>query len=325
MKKLYFLTILMLTAQHSMSQNLLPNGNFEIYIDCPLWYNDIDSAWAWSNPMTNEPGISGTPDYFHACANYPVSMPSNFKGYQQAHSQWAYAGIYLKEGNGIYANHREYLQTYFNAPLIAGNCYKFQMYVNLSNHCRYTTGDIGVKISNTFLSGITNQDPLLYLPSISNPSTNTFDSLRWTLVSGEFTATGGELYLLIGNFKTDLQTTLTLYNTASPAEYIYCYIDDVSLKPCVTTVGSSEQSENQSIRFYPNPASDYVYLESKSPIEDAAVHIYDVAGKEVRNKNFNKGTSANTFFIDTATLCKGIYLLSIITDTQHLVSRFVKD
>lgn len=325
MKKLYCLIILTGFSKLIAGQNnLVPNGDFEIYVDCPLWYNDLDSAYAWSNPMTNIPNISGTPDFFHECANYPVGMPSNFQGYQYAHSKWAYAGIYLTEGNGANANHREYLQTYLTAPLIAGNCYHFQMYVNLSNHCRYTTDDIGVKISSNFLSGINNQAPLLYLPSVDNPSTNKMDTLNWTLVEGDYIASGGELYLLIGNFKTDLQTTTVLYNPSSPVDYIYCYIDDVSLQSCSGTVNVNEHNTVNKIVTYPNPAEDIININCGEILKNAAFTIYDFAGNAIFYDIINSETNG-IFTFNSSKLKKGLYMLNITTESEQIISRFVKN
>lgn len=325
MKKLYCFIILIWTYNINSAQNLIPNGDFEIYVDCPYWYNDLDTAYAWSNPMTNVPDVSGTPDYFHACANYPVGVPENFQGFQQARSKFAYAGIYLTEGSGANADNREYIQTFLNAPLVAGKCYHFEMYINLSNNCRYTTDDIGVKISSNFLSGINNQEPLLYIPDIINLSSNTFDTLNWTLVSGDYVATGGELYLLIGNFKNDLQTTSILYNNSSPHDYIYCYIDDVSLTRCLTTVSINDQEMNAAISIYPNPAKDVLNIRTNELMKNPLIHIYDVSGKEVRMESFINTMDDVKVSLDISKFCKGLYIISVTTDTQNLVTKFVKD
>ncbi len=315
--------MLFLSAFTTAQNNLIPNGDFEIYVDCPIWYNDLDSAYAWSNPMTNIPTISGTPDFFHECANYPVGMPSNFQGYQYAHSKWAYAGIYLKEGVGANADHREYLQTYFTSPLVAGNCYHFEMYVNLSNNCRFTTDDIAVRISNTFLSGINNQDPLLYLPSIVNLEFNTFDTLNWTLVSGDYEATGGEMYLVIGNFKTDLQTSTIVYNPSSPVDYIYCYIDDVSLKTCQSTTSISSHTDETDIKLYPNPSSNFLNIEYPKSGYNFIVEIHDYSGKMIEcSTEYNSAESL--IEVDTKTMKEGIYLVTIKSDSRIINKKFVK-
>lgn len=305
-----------------MTQNLIPNGDFEIYVDCPYWYNDLDTAYAWSNPMTNIPDVSGTPDYFHYCANYPVGVPYNFQGFQEAHSKFAYAGIYLTEGVGINTDKREYIQTYLNTPLEAGKRYHFEMYVNLANNCRYTTDDIGVKLSTVFLSGINNQDPLLYIPDIINLSSNSFDTLNWTLVSGDYVAAGGEVYLVIGNFKNDLQTTSTLYNISSPHEYIYCYIDDVSLTPAVTTVNIEEQKLYSMINVYPNPANDIINIRSNKMRKNDLIRIYNITGQVSLLRNVD--TDGN-ISININELSKGVYILSLTINDNQVFKKFIKD
>ena len=332
MKKLYCLIILIKVCHVSNGQtidnfpNLLPNGGFEIYSDCPTWYNDLDSAYAWSNPMTNIPSVSGTPDYFNACAiSYPVGVPENFQGYQPAHSGYAYAGILLEECSGINYNYREYLQTYFNTPLLAGQCYHFEMYVNLGNNCRFTTDDIGVVISDNYLSGINNHDPLLFIPSIVNASNVVFDTLNWTLVAGDYSARGGEFYLTIGNFNSDWHTSTILYNNSSPLDYIYCYIDDVSLTRCSTSVNINDHEASRNITIYPNPASNYITINTGMRIENAVTNIADIAGKKVESANFVSATDGSSMTIDVSKFAKGMYLLNIFSDTQHFVSKFVKE
>ena len=279
MKKRYCLILLILTCKVCTAQNLVPNGDFEIYVDCPYWYNDLDSLYAWTNPMTNVPFVSGTPDFFHDCGNFPVGMPSNYQGYQWAHSKWAYVGIYLEDNIGTNSNHREYLQTNLISPLIGGVTYLFKMYVNLSNKCRFSTHEIGVVFNESLLSGINNQDPLLYLPDVNNVPTNNFDTLSWTLVSGFYTATGGESFIVIGNFKNDLQTETILYNNASPIDYIYCYIDDVSLTPLSTTT-VNELNASQSIAIFPNPATDQINFITTKDWINPVIKVYDIASHE---------------------------------------------
>ena len=331
MQKLYCLIILSGVCLVSNAQtvthiqNLIPNGSFEIYSDCPTWFNDLDSAYAWSNPMTNIPFVSGTPDYFNECAYYPIGVPQNIQGYQPAHTGFAYAGILLGERVELNYNYREYLQTFFNPPLIAGQCYHFEMYVNLGNNCRYTTDDIAVLINDIYLSGINNHDPLLYIPSIINPTNNTFDTLNWTSVSGDYIARGGELYLIIGNFNSDLHTSISLYNNSSPNDYVYCYIDDVSLTPCTTTVNINDRATVAKIKIYPNPANNYITISTEGIMENSFIYIVDIAGRNIESLNFENVKDNGKMTIDISNFSKGMYLINIISSNQHLINKFVKE
>ena len=79
-------------------QNLVPNGDFETYSQCPDNIGLVHLAVPWTNT-----GGGTTPDYFHVCGppiiappdTFPnAGVPENVFGFQSAHSGEAYAGIY---------------------------------------------------------------------------------------------------------------------------------------------------------------------------------------------------------------------------------------
>ena len=152
-----------------------------------------------------------------------MQVPKNHLTYQFAHSGVAYVGGYS------YANLHEYIESPLSQTLSQGACYHLQMYVNLHNNSKYTSSDIGVYFSDTAIANVA-KSVLPFIPQISNPSTNVFDTLNWTLVEGYYTASGKENYIVIGNFKNDSQTNLTMINSSGDP-WMYYLMDDVSLVP----------------------------------------------------------------------------------------------
>ncbi len=227
MKKHIILVQLLLICGICNSQNLIPNGDFEQHTGCPGNLSQLSDANYWIQPST------GTADYFNQCANNPISnVPITEFGFQIAHSGGAFAGIRTWTTGGI--NYREYIETPFSSiagsSLVANECYHFQMYVNLCNHCKYNSNDIGVYFSDTLISGVGNWNVLPYVPQLYN-NTSYADTLNWMLISGNYTAHGGESYLIIGNFKSDVLTDTTIGNPAGNENMAYFYFDDVSLVP----------------------------------------------------------------------------------------------
>src|SRR4030095_4183480 len=168
-----------------------------------------------------------SPDYMNACANpLPAGVPQNGVGYQQTHSGEGYAGCYLT-GGGFYT---EYIQVHLAAPLVAGNEYLFKMYAVLHNKSETASDDIGAYFSVTAPTsagvGYLNGNPV---PQITNPSGNVItDTLNWQLITGTYTATGGESYLTIGHFKPD---SLVNYISLPYGNLgTYYYFDDISLE-----------------------------------------------------------------------------------------------
>ncbi|OBW43166.1 hypothetical protein AB670_00358 [Chryseobacterium sp. MOF25P] len=70
--------------------------------------------------------------------------------------------------------------------------------------------------------------------------------------------------------------------------------------------------EKQNIKIYPNPVSDYAYVEIGFDFKDADITLYDMGGRQLQNlKTMNKITKINT-----QNLIQGAYLIGIKTDTE---------
>ncbi|ASK32354.1 secretion protein [Chryseobacterium sp. T16E-39] len=70
--------------------------------------------------------------------------------------------------------------------------------------------------------------------------------------------------------------------------------------------------EKHDIKIYPNPVSDYAYVEIGFDFKDADITLYDMGGRQLQNiKTKNKVTKINT-----QSLIQGAYLVSIKTDTN---------
>ncbi len=212
-------------SEQIYAQNLIPNGGFENFTACPSFASQLTLATPWSNPN------AGTPEYFNSCApfNSWVSVPAQPSGgFQEPHGGEGYAGIFTYRFD--VQNMREYIQVPLVSALEAGECYYFEMFVNLPNDHRYACDRVGAYAS----VGPLNSAGVAYIdvdPDIENtPGIAISDTARWTRINGYFTANGGEDHITIGNFRSD-EESLTIdvnpaawYTTSS-----YLLIDDVSL------------------------------------------------------------------------------------------------
>jgi len=305
MNNLYCVILLFITCGVCNSQNLVPNGDFEEYSGCPQTEARLDSALFWMNPSTNL-ATSGTPDYYNQCAGVGgVGVPDNWSGYTPPHSGVAYSGMYIWSISPL-DSVREYIEAPLTSALVANTCYHFEMYVNLGDRCRYSTADIGVYFSNTAVTGVNNYYPLPFTPQINNNSLNIFDTLNWALVSGNYTAAGGESFLLIGNFKDDLNTTATFVNSNAQFSFIYVFVDDVSLCPCSSPCTTGMEEYNKAtIGVYPNPVSDKLNITINNN-DFAELIIYDISSRKLFDKQFSNAVSINT-----GQLAKGIYIYEV--------------
>ena len=301
MRKQICVIILMLTCRICDAQNLVPNGDFEQYSLCPDFPANLALALFWFNPSTNVQNVSGTSDYYNACANdfYPMNVPGSFTGYQVPHSDSAYAGILLFEHLGV--NYREYIEVQITSTLTSNTCYHFEMYISLGDIGKYTTDDIGIYFSDTVVSNINNYAPLPFIPQINNVTGNYPDTTNWLLVQGDYLATGNENYLIIGNFKDDFSIDTLLYNSQGQnASYIDIVDGSLILTPCT---GIEEQNLNSNIKIYPNPLSDILNIKAWGFSE---IILYDVAARKLLQQKFTNSTTVNT-----EQLAKGLYLYEV--------------
>jgi hypothetical protein len=82
-------------------------------------------------------------------------------------------------------------------------------------------------------------------------------------------------------------------------------------------------AEKQDIRIYPNPVSDYAYVEIGFPLqanEEATIYLHDMTGRQVQTlKTRNQVTKINTI-----ALPQGVYIVTASTQTKTVNTKIVK-
>jgi hypothetical protein len=181
-------------------------------------------------------GTNNSTDYFNACASVvagtSVPYPSG-GGYLPAKTGNAYAGLWGL--NGFTTDYREYLQVQLNNTLVGSQCYFVRYYLNLADQSRWAINNMAAHFS--ILGFTTSGSPALLTPQIfkyGNPIIS--DTINWVEVDGIYSATGGEKFITLGNFKGDSNTdTLIINNSGYYGSYYF--IDDVSVVPIDSIIG----------------------------------------------------------------------------------------
>jgi len=70
---------------------------------------------------------------------------------------------------------------------------------------------------------------------------------------------------------------------------------------------SNQEFSISNILIFPNPVGDELFISSSNDTEDFSLTIYDIMGKSILTKNYNKGDES----INTENLKSGIYFISI--------------
>ena len=199
-KTVFILFLFFISSNFSNSQNLVPNGGFEYYTECPYFDHQIHFAYPWYNPGINN---FGTSDYVNVCSdtfNYFVGVPQNFWGYQHAHNGNGYAHFGLMQG-GIWEN--AYAAEHIGIPLISDlkkdSCYQLEFWISLPDVSCRVPNQIGAYLSYDSLFNYSNLYPNTLIPQLQL-NLDGIDTSSWLKVSGIFTAAGGEKYLWLGGF-----------------------------------------------------------------------------------------------------------------------------
>jgi gliding motility-associated-like protein len=229
MKHLY-LFILIAFASYSKAQNLVPNYSFENLNTCnlPLQFNQV-SNWC---------DYSGYQYLFNICAGFNSSPSSGGVPYSPS-----LMFQYPKTGNGFggvvcYTNaggsgltRNGQLQAHLTQTLTPNKKYIVKFYVNLNNDAQYAIDKICALLTNTPIACNTGSfTTMLASPQIINKNGVISDTLNWVEVCDTITAIGNEQYLIIGNFFSDANTTITQPYPASREITANYNIDDVSVE-----------------------------------------------------------------------------------------------
>jgi len=313
MKKILLSVSLLSILMYVKGQNLIVNPGFEINAPCPGTLGDL-TATGWYNPNT------GNADYFHQCNGGIVGVPSNFIGYQNAHGGVGYVGGDIFTQPPFVTEYREYVEGSLNTPLIAGNCYHFEMWVNHANNSNYATDDIGVYFTPTLITGVPNYNALPYTPQVSNTSGVITDTANWVLVSGDFTAAGGEQYFVIGNFKDDANTSFQFIGSIGN-EFTYYLYDDVSLE-LISCTGINEQaSVSPEFDVYPNPAKDGLFVIDYLLTEKTEIIITNASGRKVLSQFINNQATQ----LNISALRSGVYFIELKGGKNIFRKKFIKE
>lgn len=257
----------------SSAQDLIPNGSFEQVLLCPDFQSQLDRTAFWFDPSE-----MGTPDYYHACAaNAWFETPQSTVGFQEPVDGEAYAGIFLWMGWAATEEVREYLEVELTEALVENRCYRFRLRVNLADFSGFTTDAFGMRFYT---------DSVL-LPTVWPPGDEPHIALApgnfltredWTVLDGEYIATGGERFVMIGNYLFDAETTTQELTGGPPnvGDMAYALVDSVSLTTCLTT----GQTEATPTSRTPGLVLRDGMLHWTGPIESSSAYCaYDVLGR----------------------------------------------
>lgn len=293
MKTISYTLLALAINSFAYSQNLVPNGDFEIFDPCPVTQGHIEYAQPWTNPA------QATPDYFNVCAaGTNGGVPINNRGYQMPFSGDGYAGFLLSSKQSQ-INVREYISVELIEPLVSGETYELQFHLNLANSSNHALSTMGAYFSSSSSFPLNGQ-LIDVIPQIVNETGPLIDTLNWIPISAEYIASGGETFLTIGNFAHDDDSEIEEVN--GTYDWSFYYIDDVSL---TNIISSNLESTLPSVNIYPNPFTNNFNI-TVSKDNHYHLDLFDITGRKILATKFLGDTSVNTH-----KLSDGIYFYEL--------------
>lgn len=256
-------SLFVLIFSSAVSQNLVHNGGFEDFEECPIKMSNLNrDAEYWSAPTL------GTTDYFNECSKTKLGIPLNFKGKQEAFEGNGYAGLYLFAPK----DYREYIQVRLSETLKKGHRYRLSLSLSLSEKSDGAVMDIGAVFSakplsihtKRQLSNATLTSEITKTTHAKQFSSNGFydDKTNWMQVELDIVAKGFESTLILGNFRSNGGTRYLDFgkNTVNDQGYSYYYLDDVTL----TYLGPNYRPNQSYVLNHVNFDFDRFELEPKA-------------------------------------------------------------
>lgn len=216
-------------ASSQDSENLVANPSFESTDKKVKRLGSIANATGWTSPT----GVRA--DLFVSSKIPDLSVPKNIYGSEDPKDGANYAGIIAYSyGNKV---PRSYIMSKMDAPMKKGMTYCVKFNVSLGEASKYASNNVGA----LFLKKPKGTDAKL--PIIDEPSVLHFNNsmkimnarYNWTEVCGTFVSSGGEKYIMLGNFLSDDETKYERMKKSKDVKVkeliaAYYYIDDVSVQ-----------------------------------------------------------------------------------------------
>lgn len=265
-----------ITSPLKKGKNLIPNPSFETHKNKA---SDIKNALPWI-------GV-GTVDYYMK----PDKRDSS--RYKGARTGASYAGLRFQ------ADYKEYMHVKLLDELQKGRVYNFKMYVRLleANNVTVTVKQLGAYFSNApFSVGMTFDEEGLVDSTYSKGISGT---LNWILIQGDYTAQGGEKYIIIGNFRTKMKNDFVKKKKVGIFDFkeAYYYIDDISLRKLIMpgdTAGAPKFVETKIPPIIPDnisigevyPIPNLEFEKDNAKLKNASIKILEVVVHDLNEHPF---------------------------------------
>lgn len=232
MQRLRIILMLLISCNALLAQELVVNGNFEQENTC-IEYNQTCSPDGWRNTAYLPFGYQKQPIAGHEGVHY---LPM------------------VVEDVGV-PNFRTYWQTVLRCPLQKGANYKITFYAS-SLGAQFIPSNLGLHFSAAEIRQL-RVWPIMIKPAVQvrERDITRIKKSDWVKVEIDYTATGNEQFLVLGNFWIDDE--MTRHRKPKSQKVTYC-VDELSVKKLGDSVACEPSLAAQQwlagrLRHTPNP------------------------------------------------------------------------
>jgi hypothetical protein len=303
-----FLFIISFSSTLFGQYNLVPNPSFEICTNCSSNIMEFTvpngpQILGWNNPN------SSTPDFINVSnLNLPFDTidGTNFLGIL------SYQSIF-NDPLPDFHDQREYIQCELIDSMVFKDVYLVDFYsLSDTNSANFLTNNIGIHFSNTPI--ISNNGDYINLDAQVKYYNNEVveNPYKWVKISGIYIATGGEKYLTVGNFNSDVETDFTCLSLFWPAAGRgYVFLDKFSVTPLDSIPGGLQVNAGVDQSICPG---DTVFIGEKISNLPAYWYLLDGTVVDTNTAGVYVHPTVTTTYVVTMTI-NGVYSTDTVTVT----------
>jgi hypothetical protein len=294
----------------ALGQNLVPNGSFEEYVDCPYSFGQWAQVVGWTSPFNH------SADYFNRCAGGVIcSVPFNNFGYQEPAHGNAYMGLATFNYQG--PMYREIIATDLTQSLQPG----VPVYISF----KAATGGFGSWAFNSarwkargpsirFFNELPSDWEAYFYPNEAALAMSSVleDTVNWVSVSGMYVPDSAYSHLALTNFFEDSLSMPSILDDQGMLDGAYAFVDDIciSYDPnyCVNWASGLGVYASSSFTIT-QPATNVWLVNSSAAHEVMSVMVHDACGRVLLNTAWQR--SSVSYSIDLSTAPTGVYSITV--------------
>ena len=296
MKKIYILVLFLTSCTRINAQNLISNGDFELYSGCPTGSSEVEKAILWQQVVDNA-------DYYN-CSFYPDIIDSlGFSG-------TGYVGFgMVYDTSSIWPYYGESFGQNLSSPTqpMAQYSISFAATKTDSGFWSNSCGKIGVfGFDDTLIHSSAITHPSVLLGSILLAESPIIGNNQWQSYTVHFTA-------------PSTLKSIAFTGDADSTCYVYLFIDSINLR--LISLGVEETDAMQYLSLSQNPNNgNFVINYILSQGSGGKLEIYNLLGEKVYEQELKRNSSQVQ---QDLKLAQGFYLCRVVSGNEMRSVKFV--